>query len=46
MQMICQSFAKIITNATPIARLPESIAFLGRGYLGPLPICVLIMLAL
>ncbi|MBU9739092.1 ABC transporter permease [Diplocloster agilis] len=45
MQMICQSFAKIITNATPIARLPEDIAFLGRGYLGPIPICVLIMLA-
>lgn len=44
MQMICQSFAKIITNATPIARLPEDIAFLGRGYLGPIPICVLIML--
>lgn len=43
-QMICQSFAKIITNATPIARLPESIAFLGRGYIGPIPICVFIML--
>ena len=46
MQMVCQSFAKIITNATPIARLPEQIAFLGRGYLGPIPICVIIMLGL
>lgn len=45
-QMICMSLAKIITNATPIARLPEDIAFLGRGYLGPIPICVLIMLGL
>ena len=45
-QMVCQSFSKIITNATPIARLPKEIAFLGRGYLGPIPICVLIMLAI
>lgn len=46
LQMICKSFAKIITNATPIARLSEDIAFLGRGYLGVVPICVIIMLVL
>ena len=45
-QMICQSLSKIINNATPIARLPKEIAFLGRGYLGPVPICVLIMLVI
>lgn len=46
LQMICKSFAKIITNATPIARLSEDIAFLGRGYIGVIPICVIIMLTL
>lgn len=46
LQMICRSFAKIITNATPIARLPKEIAFLGRGYIGVIPICVIIMLVL
>jgi len=45
-QMICMSLAKIITDATPIARLPKSIAFIGRGYIGIIPICVLLMLAL
>ena len=46
MQLICMSLAKIITNATPIARLDKAIAFLGRGYWGPVPICVVLMLAL
>lgn len=46
LQMICKSLAKIITNATPIARLPKEIAFLGRGYIGVVPICVIIMLGL
>lgn len=46
LQMICRSMAKIITNATPIARLPKEIAFIGRGYLGAVPICVLLMLGL
>lgn len=46
LQMICRSVAKIVTNATPIARLPEEIAFLGRGYIGVFPICVIIMIVL
>ncbi len=46
LQMVARSLAKIITNATPISKLPKDIAFLGRGYLGIIPICVLIMLAL
>lgn len=46
LQMVCKSFAKIITNATPIARLSDQIAFLGRGYIGVIPICVIIMIVL
>lgn len=46
LQMICKSLAKIITNATPIARLPKEIAFLGRGYISVVPICVIIMIGL
>lgn len=43
---ICKGFAKIITNATPIGNLPKSISFLGRGYLGFIPISVIIMIGL
>lgn len=47
-QYICYGIAKYITNATPIPRMPEEIAWLGRGSLfgGFLPSCVLIMLVL
>ena len=43
---VCKGFAKIISNATPIANLPNSIGFLGRGYLGPIPNSVIIMVGL
>lgn len=46
LQNVARGFAKIITNATPIPTLPEEIAFLGRGYLIGIPICVIIMLGL
>lgn len=46
MQMVLYSFSRIITDAVPIARLPKSIAFLGRGYIGAIPICVIIMIIL
>ena len=46
LQNIAKGLAKIITNATPIASLPEEIAFMGRGYVGPIPISVIIMVAL
>jgi len=46
LQMICRSLSKIITNATPIATLPKNIAFIGRGYISAIPICVLIMVLL
>ena len=46
LQNVAKGFSKIITNATPIANLPSEIAFMGRGYLGPIPICVIIMILL
>ncbi len=47
MQNICMGSAKLITNATPISRLPDEIAFLGRGWLwDAIPVSVIIMLVL
>lgn len=43
---VCMGLAKIITNATPIANLPEEIAFLGRGYIGPIPFAAALMVSL
>ena len=46
-QYICYGVAKLITQATPIPKMPKAISWLGRGYvLDFLPICVVIMLAL
>ena len=46
-QYICYGVAKLITQATPIPKMPKEISWLGRGYvLDFLPICVVIMLAL
>lgn len=49
-QMIGRGAAKIITNASPIAGMPDQIKFIGRGFIGGseygIPISVLIMLAL
>jgi len=45
-QYISYGIAKLITNATPIPKLPESIGWLGRGYVGPIPICVIIMICI
>ncbi|MDR1619326.1 MAG: ABC transporter permease [Clostridiales bacterium] len=46
LQNVCYGLAKLITNATPIATFPNSIAFFGRRYFGPMPWCVLIMIGL
>lgn len=46
LQNICRGISKIITQATPIARLPEEIGFIGRGYVGPVPVSVIIMVGL
>ncbi|WP_343247318.1 ABC transporter permease [Diplocloster hominis] len=48
-QMICKGSAKLITNASPIPSMPESISWIGRGNIGGsngLPICIVIMLLL
>jgi ribose/xylose/arabinose/galactoside ABC-type transport system permease subunit len=34
----------VLTNAYPISGLPKSIYFIGRGYVGPIPVPVIIML--
>lgn len=48
MQLIGMGLARIVTNASPIAQMPESIHWLGRGFIGGsefgLPISVLIMI--
>ena len=38
--------AKLLTQAVPIANMPDSISFLGRGYIfgGVFPVCVLLMI--
>jgi len=46
LQNVAKGLAKVITNATPIGNLPEQISFLGRGYIGPVPICVIILIGL
>lgn len=46
LQYICRGASKIVTNATPIGNLPESISFLGNGYVGFIPVPVLIMVIL
>ena len=40
------SLAKLLTQAVPIANMPDSISFLGRGYIfgGVFPVCVLLMI--
>jgi ribose/xylose/arabinose/galactoside ABC-type transport system permease subunit len=49
LQNVCYGMAKVITNATPIATFPNSIAWLGRGFIFEdvlkknLPWCVVLM---
>ena len=47
-QYICYGVAKLLTQAVPIPKMPESIAWMGRGYIfnNTFPVCVLLMLAL
>ena len=51
-QYICYGVAKLLTQATPIPNMPESIGWLGRGYIFEnqigkiIPICVILMLVL
>ena len=45
-QYICYGLAKLLTQAVPIANMPDSISFLGRGYIfgGVFPVWVLLMI--
>jgi len=46
-QFICYGLAKLLTQAMPIAPLPDAIAWVGRGYLAEMiPVCALITLVL
>ena len=46
-QYICYGVAKLLTQAVPIPNMPESIAWLGRGYIGgQFPNCAVIMVVL
>jgi len=47
-QYICYGVAKLITQAVPIPKMPESLSWLGRGYIfnKTIPICVIIMIVL
>lgn len=41
-QNICRGLAKVITGASPIAKLPEQINIFGKSYLGIIPSSVII----
>ena len=43
-QTIFAGLAYIICNGTPISRFPDSFLMLGQGYVGPIPIPVILML--
>ena len=45
MMSIYQSAAYVISNTTPVANIPEWYKAIGQGYLGPIPIPVIIMVA-
>ena len=46
-QYICFGVSKLITQAVPIPNMPESIAWLGRGYIAnQIPICTILMICL
>lgn len=43
MQQVLQGFVYIMTDATPVYGLPESLRFLGQGYVWIIPVPVIIM---
>lgn len=45
-QNVGRGLAKVITGATPIAKLPDAIDIFGKGYLGPIPTSIIIMIVL
>jgi ribose transport system permease protein len=45
MMQVLEGLAYMITNATPVYGLPDSIKIIGQGYLGFVPVPVIIMIA-
>jgi ribose transport system permease protein len=46
MMTAARGIALVYTNGYPISNLPDSFVFLGRGYLGPIPVPAIIMLVI
>jgi ribose transport system permease protein len=46
MMTAARGMALVYTNGYPISGLPEQFVFLGRGYVGPIPVPVIIMIAM
>lgn len=44
MMTVARGLAYIISGGKPIYKIPESVVFLGQGYLGPIPVPVILML--
>ena len=45
-QNIARGTSKIITNAASIGKFPNDISFLGRGFVGPIPFSVVLMITI
>ena len=46
MMYVLDGFTLLMTRGTPITNLPSDYKFIGRGYLGPIPFIVVILLVL
>lgn len=46
MQYVLQGISLLLTNSQPVSNLPKDFLLLGRGYLGPIPIPVLIAMVM
>lgn len=46
MMYVLDGFTLLMTRGTPITNLPDSYKFVGRGYIGPIPFIVVILLSL
>ena len=46
LQTIFAGYAYIICGGVPISRMPESFLKLGQGYVGPIPVPVIVMVVI
>lgn len=46
MMTVARGLAYILSGGVPIYKIPESVVYFGQGYVGPIPVPVLTMLAL